>query len=94
MAFATAELTWLTYLLNDIGLCVPKAPTLLFENMSVVHMTKKTVFHARVKQIELDVHFFREKVAKGSSFTRYMPSHLQIADTLVKPLGKHQFLTL
>lgn len=51
IAFAAAELTWLTYLLNDMGLCVPKAPTLLYENMSAVHMTKKTVFHARVKHI-------------------------------------------
>ncbi|KAH9793669.1 retrovirus-related pol polyprotein from transposon RE1 [Citrus sinensis] len=94
MASAAAELTWLTYLLNDIGFCIPKAPTLLCDNLSAIHMTKNPVFHARMKHIELDVHFVREKVAKGSLFTRYVPSHLQIADTLTKPLGKHQFLTL
>ena len=57
-------------------------------------MTKNLVFHARMKHIELDVYFVREKVAKGSLFTRYVPSHLHIADTFTKPLGKHQFLTL
>ncbi|KAH9789454.1 retrovirus-related pol polyprotein from transposon RE1 [Citrus sinensis] len=70
------------------------APALLCDNLSAIHMTKNPVFHARMKHIELDVHFVREKVAKGSLFTRYVPSHLQIADTLTKPLGKHQFLTL
>ncbi|KAH9803317.1 reverse transcriptase Ty1/copia-type domain-containing protein [Citrus sinensis] len=94
MASAAAELTWLTYLLNDIGFCIPKAPTLLCDNLSAIHMTKNPVFHARMKHIELDVHFVHEKVAKGSLFTQYVPSHLQIADTLTKPLGKHQFLTL
>ena len=76
MASAAAELTWLTYLLNDIGFCIPKAPTLLCDNLSAIHMTKNPVFHARMKHIELDVHFVREKVAKGSLFTRYVPSHL------------------
>ncbi|KAH9740954.1 reverse transcriptase Ty1/copia-type domain-containing protein [Citrus sinensis] len=94
MALAAVELTWLTYLFNDIGLCILKAPTLLCDNLSAIHMIKNPVFHARMKHIKLDVHFVCEKVAKGSLFTRYVPSHLQITDTLTKPLGKHQFLTL
>ena len=33
-------------------------------------------------------------MTKGSLFTRHVPSHLQIANTLIKPLRKHQFLML
>ena len=62
MASTAAELTWLTYLLHDLGLSSYSSPVLFCDNTSALHMIVNPVFHARTKHIELDYHFFHEKV--------------------------------
>jgi hypothetical protein len=74
MASATAELTWITYLLRDLGIFPSTPPVLFCDNTSALHMTVNPVFHARTKHIELDFHFVLEKVAAGALTTRYVPS--------------------
>lgn len=59
--------------------------------MSALHLAKNSVFHARMKLIELDYHFVREKVIQGQLITKHVPSPLQIADVFTKPLNKHLF---
>uniref|UniRef100_A0A2N9HWT0 Reverse transcriptase Ty1/copia-type domain-containing protein n=1 Tax=Fagus sylvatica TaxID=28930 RepID=A0A2N9HWT0_FAGSY len=91
MSTTTAELTWLMYLLRDIGIRLPAPPVLFCDNTSALHLTVNPVFHARTKHIELDVHFVREKVAAGDLVTRFVPTHLQIADVFTKALSKDSF---
>uniref|UniRef100_A0A2N9FTN5 Integrase catalytic domain-containing protein n=1 Tax=Fagus sylvatica TaxID=28930 RepID=A0A2N9FTN5_FAGSY len=91
MASAAAELTWLTYLLRDLGLSSHSSPVLFCDNTSALHMTVNPVFHARTKHIELDYHFVREKVAAGALTTRYVPSQSQIADLFTKAVSKDVF---
>ncbi|PNY13707.1 putative copia-type protein, partial [Trifolium pratense] len=91
MAHTTAELTWITYLLQDIDVSLPRAPQLFCDNISALHMSVNPVFHARTKHIELDYHFVREKVAMGALVTRYTPTSSQIADVFTKPLAKDSF---
>ena len=91
MASATAELTWLTYLMRDLGISPSTTPTLFCDNTSALHMIVNPVFHARTKHIELDFHFVREKVAAGAITTRYIPSQSQIADIFVKAVPKDIF---
>jgi hypothetical protein len=43
------------------------------------------VFHARTKQIEVDFHFVREKVALGALDVRFIASGDQLADVFTKP---------
>uniref|UniRef100_A0A2N9F8S5 Reverse transcriptase Ty1/copia-type domain-containing protein n=1 Tax=Fagus sylvatica TaxID=28930 RepID=A0A2N9F8S5_FAGSY len=88
---AAAELTWLTYLLCDLGLSSHSSPVLFCDNTSALHMTVNPVFHARTKHIELDYHFVREKVAAGALTTRYVPSQSQIADLFTKAISKDVF---
>uniref|UniRef100_A0A2N9I850 Reverse transcriptase Ty1/copia-type domain-containing protein n=1 Tax=Fagus sylvatica TaxID=28930 RepID=A0A2N9I850_FAGSY len=94
MSTTTAELTWLLYLLRDIGIHLPNPPVLFCDNTSALHMTVNPVFHARTKHIELDVHFVREKVAASALVTRFVPTHLQIADIFTKALSKDSFQRL
>ena len=54
-------------------------------------MAKNPVFHAWTKHIELDYHFVRERVVTGDLHVKYVPSHLQIADVLTKPLARTDF---
>uniref|UniRef100_A0A2N9GJ92 Reverse transcriptase Ty1/copia-type domain-containing protein n=1 Tax=Fagus sylvatica TaxID=28930 RepID=A0A2N9GJ92_FAGSY len=91
MASAAAELTWLTYLLHDLGISLSTPPVLFCDNTSALHMTVNPVFHARTKHIELDFHFVREKVAAGALTTRYVPSQSQIVDLFTKAVSKDVF---
>uniref|UniRef100_A0A2N9GNK3 Reverse transcriptase Ty1/copia-type domain-containing protein n=1 Tax=Fagus sylvatica TaxID=28930 RepID=A0A2N9GNK3_FAGSY len=91
MASVTAEFTWLTYLLRDLGFSLPQPPVLFCDNTSALHMTVIPVFHARTKHIELDYHFVREKVAAGALTTCYVPSQSQLADLFTKAVSKDTF---
>lgn len=91
MATTVAEITWIQFLLREIGLTMNKKTLLLCDSMSALYMTKNSVFQVRTKHIELDFHFVREKVAQGSIFTRHVPSSRQIADVFTKPLSKYHF---
>ena len=91
MVFVTAELTWLTYLLRDLGFFLSQPPVLFCDNISALHMTVIPVFHARTKHIELDYHFVREKVSAGALTTRYVPSQSQLADFFTKAVSKDTF---
>jgi hypothetical protein len=51
LASTAAELTWITYLLSDIGLPSHHLPTLFCDNNSALHMTVNPIFHARTKHI-------------------------------------------
>uniref|UniRef100_A0A2N9G158 Reverse transcriptase Ty1/copia-type domain-containing protein n=1 Tax=Fagus sylvatica TaxID=28930 RepID=A0A2N9G158_FAGSY len=94
MSTTTAELIWRLYLLHDIGIHLPNPHVLFCDNTSALHMTVNPVFHARTKHIELDVHFVHEKVAAGALVTRFVPTHLQIADIFTKALSKDSFQRL
>ncbi|RVW64879.1 Retrovirus-related Pol polyprotein from transposon RE2 [Vitis vinifera] len=91
LASSVIEITWITFLLRDIGIQLCEPPQLLCDNLSVLHMTVNPVFHARSKHIELDYHFVREKVARGVLITRFLPSSLQVADIFTKALPKTSF---
>ncbi|XP_024019780.1 uncharacterized protein LOC112091139 [Morus notabilis] len=93
LAATTAELTWIGYLLCDLGIRLIQPPWLFCDNIRALHMTKNHVFHARTKHIELDYHFIREKVTRGDLVTKYVTSPLQTADVLTKALPKSSFKT-
>jgi hypothetical protein len=88
MANTTAELTWLTFILNDLRIALASPPVLYCDNISALHMTINPVFHARSKHIELDYHFVRERVSLGLLVTHYIPTNDQVADLFTKPVSK------
>lgn len=84
MAIAAFELTWITSLLNDIGIFL-KTPLILFcDNLSALYLTTNPLFQERTKHIEIDYHFVREKVANYSLVTLYVRATNQLGDIFIR----------
>ena len=82
IAVATAEVTWISFILQGLGIPLPTAATLFCDNISALYMSISPVFHARSKHIEIDYHFDREKVAQGDLITKFVCTYHQLADVL------------
>ncbi|RVW81531.1 Retrovirus-related Pol polyprotein from transposon RE1 [Vitis vinifera] len=91
MTGACCELTWLRYLLRDLGV-LHREPSLLYcDNKAALHITANPVFHEQTRHIEMDCHYIRDKIQDGSVATRFVNSAHQLADVLTKALGKEVF---
>jgi hypothetical protein len=74
LSHASAESTWLDYLLYELGAHIQFPILLHCDNLSATYMAFNLMFHARTKHIEFDYHFVYEKVALGSHHVCFIPS--------------------
>ncbi|RVW44971.1 Retrovirus-related Pol polyprotein from transposon RE1 [Vitis vinifera] len=91
MTGACCELTWLRYLLRDLGVLHQEPALLYCDNKAALHIVANPVFHKQTRNIEMDCHNIRDKIQDGSIITRHVSSTHQLADILTKPLGKKIF---
>jgi hypothetical protein len=68
-----------------------QAPTLWCDSLGATFLAANPMFHARMKHIEIDFHFVREKVAAGTLKVRFISSRDQLADIFTKALGRDMF---
>ena len=52
--------------------------------MSALYMIVNLVMQARIKDVEMDYHFVREKVVRGQLVTQYVRSTNQLEDIQTK----------
>lgn len=57
----TAEICWLSMLLQEIRLPIPGIPIIWCDRKSVIALASFPVFHACTKHIKIDYHFIKEK---------------------------------
>lgn len=91
---ATSEITWVEFLLQEIGNFTSSTPILWCDNLSATYLTANPIFHSRTKHMEIDFHFVLDKVRAKTLSVRYVSSHDLVADLLTKPLSKSRFLEL
>jgi hypothetical protein len=60
---ATAEIIWIQVLLRELGISLHKPPSLWCDNIGATYLTANPIFHRRMKHVEDDYHFVRERVA-------------------------------
>ncbi|KAI9200725.1 hypothetical protein LWI28_012359 [Acer negundo] len=94
MTGACCELTWLRFLLKDLGFTHHEPALLYCDNKAALHIAANPVFHERTRHIEMDCHYVRDKIQDGSVITRYVNSAHQLANVLTKPLGKEIFVPM
>ncbi|XP_071705244.1 uncharacterized mitochondrial protein AtMg00810-like [Rutidosis leptorrhynchoides] len=91
VANVVAESCWLRNLLLELKCPIPKATLVFCDNISAIYLAGNPVQHQRTKHIELDIHFVREKVAKGQVRILHVPTRYQIADIFTKGLPRLLF---
>ena len=64
---------------------------LLFDNTSVINLTKNPVQHSRTKHIEIRHHFIKDHVNNGDCEIQFVSTENQLVDLFTKPLNKERF---
>ncbi|CAN6694260.1 unnamed protein product [Malus baccata var. baccata] len=92
LAIAAAELSWIRQLLCDLQVPLFTAPLLYCDSISAIALSSNPVFHSRVKHLEIDYHFVRERVIRGDLHVQHVSSKEQCADILTKGLSNSLFV--
>ncbi|XP_050102735.1 uncharacterized mitochondrial protein AtMg00810-like [Malus sylvestris] len=92
LAHTAADVAWIRGILKDLEVCLPSPPIIHCDNMSAIALTANPVFHSRIKHLDTDFHFVRERVQQGDLKVVYIPTEDQIADVLTKGLHSPAFL--
>uniref|UniRef100_A0A2N9GVI4 Integrase catalytic domain-containing protein n=1 Tax=Fagus sylvatica TaxID=28930 RepID=A0A2N9GVI4_FAGSY len=94
LADTTAELLWLRWLLQDLGIDCSTAVPIHCDNQSAIQIAHNDVFHERTKHIEIDCHFVRHHLLQGTLQLRSVSSQDQLADIFTKPMPPGRFRDL
>ena len=86
LAYGTAEVLRLCYLLSDLYFSPSSVTTIWCHSLGATYLSANPVFHARTKHVEVDYHFVCDRVAKKEIQIRFIPFKDQLANVLTKPL--------
>jgi hypothetical protein len=86
VANVVSESCWIHNLLPELHFPIPQATLVYSDNVSAIYLSGNPVQHQRTKHIEMDIHFVREKVARGQARVLHVPSRHQIANIFIKRL--------
>lgn len=87
-------MTWLKSLLEELQVHLNSSPTIWCDKPGAIDMPKDPMLHARIKHIELDLYFVREKVMQGTMLVKHIPAQDQSADILTKAISSFKFYEL
>ncbi len=85
---------WLRNLMTQLTCDVEYFQTMMIyeDNQNAIALIKNSQFHARIKHIDIQTHFIREKVTEESIDLFYVLINQMIADNLIKSLIRDKFV--
>lgn len=92
LAHCVADVCWLRSILKDLHMFLSDPPLLQCDNLFALALSTNPVFHSRIKHLDTDYHFVREKVQKGDLLVQYVPTTDQVADVFTKGLHNPVFV--
>ena len=88
-----ADALWTRNFLSELGYDLSSSSTpLLIDNQSAIAVSKNPEHHGRMKHLDLRHFWLRDTVASGVLSVKYIPTDLQAADSLTKPLARIKVL--
>jgi hypothetical protein len=90
----TKEAIWLRALLTGINITPTNPTRIMCDNNASINLSEDPTLHTRVKHIDINYHFLRERVQSKEVLLSYIRSKENIADIFTKPLEKYQFIKL
>lgn len=89
LSLAAQETVWVRRLMEEIGMDVHGATPVKSDNQSAIAWaTGERCPSNRAKHIDVRIHFIRELISTGILDVCYVPTELNDADILTKPLGR------
>jgi hypothetical protein len=88
IANATAELMWVQSLLQELKVAHPPTAKIWCDNIGATYSAANPMFHGRMKHVEIDFHFVRERVVR-----KLVSTNDQVADGLTKPQTEKKLIS-
>jgi hypothetical protein len=64
MADATAEIMWIQAIHQELHIPCPSSARLWCDDLGAKYLASNPIFHGRMKHVEIDYHFVRDRVVK------------------------------
>ena len=93
LASISTEIVWLKNILTDFHISSPHA-VIYCDNQATIQIASNPSHHERTKHLDIDLHFVREHVEKGTIKLNHIRKHHQLADCFTKSLPRTSFLNI
>lgn len=87
IAMVSSEITWLFAVLSSLQLTSPTPALIYCDNQAAISIANNPIFHERIKHIEIDCHFIRDKIEMGMLKLLPVRSAFQLVDMFTKALS-------
>jgi hypothetical protein len=92
MADATTEIVWVQAVLHELHVSGPSSARLWCNNMGAKYLASNPIFHERMKHVEIDYHFVRDRVVQKLLEVRFISTEDQLADGFMKPSPQRRLI--
>jgi len=93
LASISTEIVWLKNLLTDFHISTPHA-VIYCDNQATIQIAANPSHHEHTKHMDIDLHFVREHVEKGTIKLNHIRKHHQLANCFIKSLPITSFLSI
>lgn len=76
-------------MLVELKVMIPQYLVIFCDNVNVEYLANNLVIHSHTKNVEINLHFIKEKVQARALLVEYMPSESQIVYFMTSLLFSH-----